>query len=180
MSRRLLGLALALTACGGATGPAPLASAPTSASPAPSSAPASPQPSASSASAPAIHAGHARSPVTTQAEAIASFQSAWTEEIVPETVERKHPDVAQFSSSVLDSKKLHAKLGPCRVAHHRVDDTLGGSERTNLVFFSAIGALDRDGDCWEIEIPTGAFNEILGYVDPGSGALLFAWLVPEG
>jgi hypothetical protein len=177
-------LALAGAACGPATEPG-LSPQTSSAAARASSSGLVPSASASIAASAAepeskIQLGRARSAITTKAQAISHFQSAWTEEVLPATAGRKRPDVKQFSASVSDAKKAGARLASCRAAHQRVDNTLGGSERTDLVFFSAIAALDRDGDCWEVEVPTGAFNEILGYLDPKTGALLCVWLVPEG
>lgn len=112
--------------------------------------------------------------------AIAAFQAAWTEEVLPLTKGRTRPDVAQYSAAVAETKRHAARRVECRAGHRRVDNTLGGSERTDLVFFSSIAAVDRDGECWEVTVSTGAFNEIVAYFDPATGALLLVWLVPEG
>jgi hypothetical protein len=79
----------------------------------------------------------------------------------------------------MDPKRVSAHRAVCRDGYHRVKDTLGPAE-TDLILFSQRSALDRDGACWEVVVRTGRWNEILGYLDPKTGALLFAWLVPEG
>ena len=149
--------------------------APESASAPPSAAP----PTASSVAVVAP-IGRARAPIATAAQAVAEFQAAWKEEVLPATSGRQSPDVSQFSEVVAETKRLSARRVECRAGHRRVDNTLGGKERTDLVFFSSIPALNRDGDCWEVAASTGRFNEILGYFDPATGALLMVWLVPEG
>jgi hypothetical protein len=151
----------------------PSALAPTAAS----SSPASSAPSAVVAP-PAI--GKARAPIAGSAQAVAQFQEAWSEEVVPAAKGRTRPDVGQYSPAVAETKRVSARKMECRAGHRRVDNTLGGAERTGLVFFGAIPRLDRDGECWEVTVSTGAFNEILGYFDPETGALLMTWLVPEG
>ncbi len=124
--------------------------------------------------------GRARATILSAPQAIAVFQAAWSEEVLPATKGRTRPDVAQYSPAVAESKRLAARRMECRAGHRRVDNTLGGAERTDLVFFSSIAALNRDGECWEVTVSTGAFNEILGYFEPETGALLMVWLVPEG
>jgi hypothetical protein len=120
-----------------------------------------------------VRAGKARGPVANAAQALRAFQGAWDEEILP------NPVAVSRTSDVHASARASARLVACRQGHARAKDTLGPSE-TDLVLFSALEALDRAGDCWEVNVPTGRFNEILGYVDPKTGALVFAWLVPEG
>lgn len=124
--------------------------------------------------------GRTRAEIGSGPQAIAAFQAAWTEEVLPATKGRTRPDASQYSPAVAETKRSAARRMECRAGHRRVDNTLGGSERTDLVFFSSIAALNRDGDCWEVAVSTGAFNEILGYFDPETGALLMVWLVPEG
>jgi hypothetical protein len=124
--------------------------------------------------------GRARAAVLSGPQAIAAFQAAWTEEVLPATKGRTRPDVTQYSAAVAETKRLAARRMECRAGHRRADNTLGGTERTDLVFFSAIPALDRAGECWEVTVSTGAYSEILGYFDPETGALLMVWLVPEG
>jgi hypothetical protein len=124
--------------------------------------------------------GRARAAILSGPQAIAAFQAAWTEEVLPATKGRTRPEVGQYSPAVAETKRLAARRMECRAGHRRVDNTLGGTERSDLVFFSTIAALNRDGECWEVNVSTGAFNEILAYFDPESGALLMVWLVPEG
>lgn len=124
--------------------------------------------------------GRARAEIASAAQAVAQFQAAWTEEVIPASKGRTRPEVGQYSAAVGEMKRLSARKMECRAGHRRVDNTLGGNERRDLVFFGAIPVLDRDGECWEVTVSTGAFNEILGYFDPGTGALLMVWLVPEG
>lgn len=136
-----------------------------------------PAPSASSVDAAyvprAIRAGKPRAPIANAAQALKTFVAAWDEEILPNTV------ASSRTNDVHAGVRAQAKLGACRDGYRRVKDTLGSGE-IDLVLFSAVAALDRPGDCWEVVIPTGNWNEILGYLDPKSGALILAWLVPEG
>ncbi len=124
--------------------------------------------------------GRARAPMLSDAQVIATLQAAWSEEVLPATKGRTRPDAGQYSAAVSDTKRLSARRVECRAGHRRVDNTLGGAERSDLVFFSSISALDRSGECWEVTVPTNAFNEILAYFEPETGALLMVWLVPEG
>ena len=124
--------------------------------------------------------GRSRTPILGEAQAIAAFQAAWSEEVLPATEGRTRPDVGQYSPAVAATKRQSARRIECRAGHRRVDNTLGGTERTDLVFFSTIPALDRNGECWEVTVPANAFNEILAYFEPETGALLMVWLVPEG
>ena len=121
----------------------------------------------------AIRAGRVRTPIANAGQALKTFTLAWDEEILPNTV------AASRTNDVHAGVRAEAKLGSCREGYRRVKDTLGPAEG-DLVLFSAVAALDRPGDCWEVVVPTGRFNEILGYLDPKTGALILAWLVPEG
>ncbi|MBL8741332.1 MAG: hypothetical protein JNK04_09565 [Myxococcales bacterium] len=125
-------------------------------------------------------AGRARASISTAAKAVAEFQAAWTEEILPAAKGGQSSGLGNYTAAVADTKRLSARRMECRAGHRRVDNTLGGVERTSNVIFSSIPAMDRDGDCWEVTVPTSAFNEILGYFDARTGALIMAWLVPEG
>ena len=139
-----------------------------------STAAASASASAADARAPrAIRAGKVRAPIANAAAALKTFTLAWDEEILPNTI------AASRTNDVHAGVRAQAKLGACRDGYARVKSTLGAGE-VDLVLFSAIAALDRPGDCWEVTIPTGHWNEILGYLDPKTGALILAWLVPEG
>jgi hypothetical protein len=124
--------------------------------------------------------GRLRAPMLGDAQVIAAFQAAWSEEVLLATKGRTRPDARQYSAAVADTKRLSARRVECRAGHRRVDNTLGGAERSDLVFFSSISALDRSGECWEVTVPTNAFNEIMAYFEPETGALLMVWLVPEG
>ena len=121
----------------------------------------------------AIRAGKARGPIANAAQALKAFQGAWDEEILPNAI------AASRTGDVHAARGASARLGPCREGYERVKDTLGRKE-IELWIFSALPALDRPDQCWEVNVPTGHFNEIIGYLDPKTGALIFAWLVPEG
>jgi hypothetical protein len=115
-------------------------------------------------------------------DAIAAFRRAWDEGVLPAAVTdggRRQAFVESKTTLVREAPEPTAELVPCRAALARVNDTLGGSERVDLVLFGRIDALDRDGDCWQVGFAE-LFNQVVGYVDPGSGGLLMAWFVPEG
>ncbi len=118
--------------------------------------------------------GRARGRLLTEAAAIAAFQQAFVEEILPANQGR-----VSLASSVADKKNLHASKLACREGMRRVIDTLGPKEN-DLILFAAPPSLDRGGQCWEVRAKVSVFNEILGYMDPSTGSLLFAWFVPEG
>ena len=99
------------------------------------------------------------------------------EEILPPNPEQR--DLAGHAATVADRKKLVASKVSCREGMRRAKSTLGPGEG-DLVLFAFPAALDRDGDCWEVRAKVTVFNEILGYLDPATGALLFSWFVPEG
>jgi hypothetical protein len=52
-------------------------------------------------------------------------------------------------------------------------------ESENFVLFATLPALDRDGTCWEI-VAADPSAAVHGYFDAKSGALLCAFLAPEG
>lgn len=153
--------------------PATASTAAASASASASAEPVASAPAADARAPRAIRAGKVRAPIANAAAALKTFTLAWDEEILPNTI------AASRTNDVHAGVRAQAKLGACRDGYARVKSTLGAGE-VDLVLFSAIAALDRPGDCWEVTIPTGHWNEILGYLDPKTGALILAWLVPEG
>lgn len=111
-------------------------------------------------------------------KAIASFRAAWVEEVVPGgTTERRRELIASWSDLVAKDK-LSARKVSCADAARLVRDTLGPGE-ASLALFSTTAALDQPGDCWAVQ-GARAFNSVVGYLDASSGALLFAWMIPEG
>lgn len=119
-----------------------------------------------------VRAGAPRGVLANTARALDGFRDGWDQGILP------NPVAGSYTSDV-HGKRASAHVVACREGYLRAKDTIGPTEG-HLVLFSALSALDRAGDCWEVKVPTGRFNEILGYLDPETGALVFVWLVPEG
>ncbi len=88
-------------------------------------------------------------------------------------------DLKSHAQTVADRKNLAASRLACREGMRRVTGTLSPKE-SDLILFASPAGLDRDGQCWEVRAKVSVWNEILGYLDPATGALLFAWFVPEG
>jgi hypothetical protein len=140
---------------------------------------AAPPPSVSSSvEAPTPQVGRSRGAPASAAQAIAQFRASWSEEIVPGATTEGRRRLVDGWSEAIAGQKLDARRVDCAEGHTRVRDTLGPSE-TDLVLFSSIQAFDRSGPCWEIVAVRG-FHSVLGYIDAKTGALVFAWLVPEG
>jgi len=100
------------------------------------------------------------------------FQAAFAEEIAPSAHGNHAPAVA-------DKKNLSARLVSCRDGRARVMDTLGPKEG-DLIYFGTYASLDRPGHCWEVHAKVSVWSDIVGFMDPTMGSLLFAWFVPEG
>ncbi len=137
-----------------------------------------PPSSSSSVEAPTPQVGKPRGAPVSAVQAIGQFRASWNEEIVPGATSEGRRRLLSGWSEVIAGQKLDARRVDCAEGHARVRDTLGPNE-TDLVLFSSIQAFDRSGPCWEIVAVRG-FNSILGYIDAKTGALVFAWLVPEG
>jgi hypothetical protein len=61
----------------------------------------------------------------------------------------------------------------------RVNGTLQPQEKKDCIVFGDLSALDREGECWAIEVDHGLLGGQCAYFDD-KGLLLFAWRVPEG
>ena len=86
---------------------------------------------------------------------------------------------SSHASSVADRKNLGASLVACREGRSRVMNTLGPSEG-DLVLFGTFASLDRAGQCWEVHAKASVWSDIVGFMEPATGALLLTWFVPEG
>ncbi len=136
-------------------------------------------PSTSATTTAAPQVGKPRQPIRSSPEAQSMFRAAWGEEVLPGATTKQRLTFVNDWTPRVESGPLTAHLTNCRVEHHRVDTTLGGEERSLLVLFASIDALDIPDACWAVQVG-GHFNEVLGYLDPKTGALVMVWLVPEG
>ena len=140
--------------------------------------PSAPPPSTASSPPPAAQVGRPRGAPANASQAIAHFRAAWVEEVGPGAGSESRRKLIDGWNETIAKQPLQARRMACAEAVARAQDTLGPAER-ELVLFSSLETGQGAGECWEIAVVRG-FQSILGYIDAKTGALRFAWLVPEG
>ena len=110
-------------------------------------------------------------------EAVAAFVSQWKELVEPKIPEARMPYLPQLPEA---KDKLSARRSTYQACLSRVNDTVTEADRKSLIVFGSLPDLKRKGNCWAIESLGGSKTGIAGYLDPTTGKLVFAWLVPEG
>ncbi len=125
-----------------------------------------------------LQRGRPRSVLANGKSAVAAFRAAWVEEVIPAADSEERRRFVGNWSEFVAKEKLSARKVSCSEAAARIRSTVGPSE-TGLFFFASTVALDRPGECWEVS-GARAFNAVVGYFDPKTGALLFSWMIPEG
>jgi hypothetical protein len=60
-----------------------------------------------------------------------------------------------------------------------VNGALRPPEKKDCIVFGDLSALDREGECWVVEVDHGLLGGQCAYFDD-RGLLIFAWRVPEG
>jgi hypothetical protein len=126
----------------------------------------------------ALGPGKPRGPITSESEGLSAFRAAWTEEIAKASTTHaprgKHWEAPVFAGT----PRMHRL--PCREFHTRAASSYAASKDDDLLLFDRPSSLARDGECWEIHAQYKMWPEIFGYLDATTGALLHAYMVPEG
>ena len=112
--------------------------------------------------------------------AILAFRAAWATTVVPHVPLREVEMTAAIDREMTSSPGAYtAKLSSCREARDLVART-NRESKFDFVLQGSLAALAREGECWEVEYHGDMKHEVIGYLDPWSGALLLVWRVPEG
>ena len=125
-------------------------------------------------------AAAAGNPITRPDEAILSFRAAWATTVVLHVPLKEVEMTAAIDREMTSSPGAYtAKLSSCREARDLVART-NRESKFDFVLQGSLAALAREGECWEVEYHGDMKHEVIGYLDPWSGALLLVWRVPEG
>lgn len=118
--------------------------------------------------------------VTTAAQAIDAFRVTWTAAVVPNVPAKERAMTEAIDATMKAAPdKFTARLASCREGHEVVQRTITQTQY-DFVIHGQLADLDRDGACWHVMYAGGMKQEVLGYVDPGTGKLLLVWRIPEG
>jgi hypothetical protein len=81
----------------------------------------------------------------------------------------------------MPDERLSARRESLQTCLERVKSTLQPQEMNHSILFGKLSVLDRDGECWVVEVDQGQglLGSQVAYLD-AEGRLLFAWRVPEG
>jgi hypothetical protein len=123
--------------------------------------------------------GKPRGPITTQSDAVRLFRAAWAEEIIVPS--KTHRSRGKYhTNTVLDGGAPFVERTKCRTAQElAIHDVAALPDYEELILFASRGALDREGDCWQVTAHDMS-GEYRGYLDATTGALLYALVRPEG
>jgi hypothetical protein len=61
----------------------------------------------------------------------------------------------------------------------RINGSLQPQEKKDCIVFGDLSTLDREGECWVVQVDQGLLGGQVAYFDD-TGRLLLAWRAPEG
>jgi hypothetical protein len=96
-----------------------------------------------------------------------------------DAIRRFHAVRGSIGFSPDPEERLRARRDLLRNCLARVNDTLRPQEKKYCIVFGNLSALDRDGDCWIVEVDQGLLGGQVAYFDD-MGGLVLAWRAPEG
>jgi hypothetical protein len=76
-------------------------------------------------------------------------------------------------------EKVLVRRDTARTCMAQVNDSLRPTELAKFIVAGQLSALDREGDCWVVELQQELTGGQIAYFDD-SGQLLMTWLYPEG
>jgi hypothetical protein len=115
-------------------------------------------------------------PSKNEASTHRAFESLASEK---DAIRRFHAVRAAVGLASAPDERPMARRDLLRNCLARINDSLRPNEKKDCIKFGELSVLDREGECWVVEVDQGLLGTQFAYFDD-EGVLLLAWRAPEG